>query len=94
MTCIKTGARVLFSNYGTVLSADLFSVQDTIVIRTHPNSIHAGSGWDVSQATHVVESNVGGGNEFWRDDIGVFVVPASNVRVLSQRPQSQTTEIG
>jgi hypothetical protein len=80
MTCIKTGARVHFTNYGKVLPADLFSVEGAIVVRVNRGHLLGDNqeGFDipVSKATHDISSAFGGANEFWRDDLGVFVVPA------------------
>lgn len=84
MTCIKTGAKVLFTNYGKVLPADIYQVADAIVIRTHPNALDWGDGLENVKATHEVTSPFGGRDEFWRDDIGVFVVPAVNFHKLKE----------
>ncbi len=83
MTCIKTGARVHFTNYGQVLSADLFMVNDAIVVRVNKeNALENQQGFDIApeEATHEVTAPPGGENEFWRDDLGVFVVPIECVK--------------
>lgn len=90
MTCIKTGARVYFANYDMVISADLFAVENTIVVRTNPHATCQTPHFERDQATHVVVSNAGGGNEFWRDDIGVFVVPACNIQPVNHGHKPQT----
>lgn len=77
MTCIKTGARVLFADYDKIVSADLFQVDSVIIIRTQADALEdpRKHGWPRGQYTHTVESPPGGENQFWRDDLGVYVVP-------------------
>lgn len=85
MTCIKTGARVHFVNYGQVLAADLYRVNDAIVIRVlRPGSLELNLGTTIQleHATHAVVAPAGGQNEFWRDDLGVFVVPEDCITQL------------
>lgn len=85
MTCIKTGARVRFTEFeNVVLSADLFQVGDAIVIRTNPQALGNRYGKPPSPfaATHAVTFPFGGQNVFQRDDIGVFVVPKNCVEFL------------
>lgn len=79
MTCIKTGARVYFANYDMVVAADLFAVENTIIVQTNQDALNGERHFERDEATHVVVSNSGGGNEYWRKDKGVFVVPASNI---------------
>lgn len=81
MTCIKTGARVHFTNYGCTVSADIFQVADAVVVRTmrNPNNLPS---QPVSKATHELTAPPIGRNEFWRDDLGVFVVPSQYLKVL------------
>lgn len=84
MTCIKTGARVHFVDYGQTLPADLFQINDAILVHVNIQyALDTNQGTiDSSRATHEVKSVFGGGNEFWRDDLGVFVVPIENVKFL------------
>jgi hypothetical protein len=79
MTCVKTGAKVYFENYGMVVPADVFQVGDTYVIRWNPGGRHyckfedSFADWNVIQITN---------SEVWwhRDDLGVTVVPREYVR--------------
>lgn len=73
--CIKTGCRVHFPNYGQVISADVFRVGNTLLIRTNPNQLEGSyETRNRSDIELTVESN-SGRNEFWRPDVGVIVVP-------------------
>lgn len=75
MTCIKTGARVKFLEYGVVHPADLYAVGDCIVIRTNPNiPFHEG----IRGTTEVTHSAVIG-QGFARQSEGIFVVPRSQI---------------
>jgi hypothetical protein len=76
--CIRTGCTVHFGNYNIVVSADVFRVGKTLIIRTHPDQVKAGG--DPAAANHTPELwelevwSTQTGEEFWRPDIGVFVV--------------------
>lgn len=74
MTCIKTGCIVHFANYGTTISADVFRVANALVIRTHADQLDSEKeSWAEDRAQlQVLSSN--SDNEFWRVDLGVFVV--------------------
>lgn len=74
MTCVKTGARVHFADYGFVVAADIFKVGSAIVVRTPLFAEAEFPQFNGTNATHQVESSVVG-EEFWRGDLGVFVVP-------------------
>lgn len=83
MTCIATGARVHFANFDQVLPADIYAVENAFIVRvnaTWPLESKQGLDIPVADATHEVDCNFGGGNEFWRDDLGVYVVSAANIR--------------
>lgn len=82
MTCIKTGARVHFENYGQTLVADIFQVANAVVVRTHPDRLSNPDPYPVTSPTHTLIAPPGGENEFWRDDLGVFVVPATCLKEL------------
>jgi hypothetical protein len=83
MTCIKTGARVFFPEYGVVLPADLYAIGNCILIRTNPGAITKSNGtYNAMDATHIVAA--GYGDSFYRDDIGIFVVPQGRVEEVSQ----------
>lgn len=74
MTCIKTGAQVYFANYGVVVAADIFSVAGAVVVRTNGNIDGLGRSPDETYFTHTIYSEPLN-KEFWRPDLGVFVVP-------------------
>lgn len=74
MTCIKTGARVYFADYNVTLSADIYAVEGVVVVRTCSWRDEAFPRGDEG-ATHNLYAPPGGVDQFWRPDIGVFVVP-------------------
>lgn len=76
MTCVYTGARVFFENYGMVVAADLFVVGDCVIIRWMPNSKRFPADEGDVENTHQVRDLRG----CWhREDIGVTVVPANMI---------------
>lgn len=79
MTCIKTGARVLLTNYGVVVPADLHRVGNTIVVHMPVGAFEAArsdADWNDDYITH--EVHIGSG-AFWQRSIGVLVVPSQLV---------------
>lgn len=85
MTCIKTGAVVIFPDYGVVQAADIYLVGGAYVIRAAPERLCQANEDPELQClrvpTHEVFSDRSS-EEFWRDDIGIFVVKATNFRKL------------
>lgn len=76
MTCVYTGARVYFENYGMIVSADLFIVSNCVIIRWMPESRVYVNSVNISEATHSVRDL----RDCWhREDIGVTVVPANKI---------------
>lgn len=83
MTCIKTGAIVHMYGHDWVFSADLFEIAGAIVVRANGplrlgrNAFRSSDGSSVNpflgRVTHVLEPGPEAG--FWREDLGVFVVP-------------------
>lgn len=80
MTCIKTGAKVLIEDLGCVVAADIYEVGDCVVIRStiiDPDDFEPRSNGGM-MPTHVLSSDIRG-REFWRGDIGVFVVTSDKL---------------
>lgn len=77
--CIKTGAIVFWPNYDFKCSADVFRVGNCIIVRTHPDQVNRGAAQDTREPDLTIAS-CADGDEFWRPDVGVFVVPESRVR--------------
>lgn len=79
MRCIKTGAWVLFEDYGFTAPADLFTVgEDTIVVKFNGNVMqNCYYGESPRPITHKVQCLDDG---YWRSDIGVLVVPQRNIQ--------------
>lgn len=80
MTCIKTGATVYMRPYDRVLCGDVYQVGNTRILRVIPSQLNQARGgksrmridyglpdWNLSDP--------GLRENFWREDIGVFVVP-------------------
>lgn len=72
--CIKTGARVLFEEYGFVFAADLYRVGNCIVIRTTRHRAYDQP--TLLRATHVVTL---GESSFGKEASGVFVVTEDQI---------------
>lgn len=77
--CIKTGAVVHVLAYDLIFSADLFEVAGAIVVRG--SGPLTAIGWRPAEAfrevTHELHDRPNAG--FWRDDLGIFVVPKDQV---------------
>ena len=69
MSCLYTGAVVLFNEYGAAAPADLYGVGDIIVIRWSQHGLVYNA--DPANCTHAVDVSRG----WHREDIGVTVVP-------------------
>ncbi len=80
--CIKTGAVVLFKDYGLSLPADIYQIGTSFVIRTHANALNNKALVHNRQADYEVRSSPQHA-EFWRDDLGVFVVEGPMFRCLT-----------
>lgn len=82
--CIKTGAYVHMLAHDVVFAADLFEVAGAIVVRANGPLIRGRNCWARSDAicdallpTHeLIDSPMTG---FWREDLGIFVVLASQL---------------
>jgi len=66
-----------------VFQADLFEIAGAMVVRANGPLKRHGNAWPTSQIgmprpTHELHDDHGTG--FWRDDLGVFVVPAGLLR--------------
>jgi len=74
VTCIKTGARIYFENYRTLVVGDAFCIGNCFIFRWNASSIR----YDQSpkDATHIVDFVENSSNWWHRDDLGVTVVPA------------------
>lgn len=77
--CLKDDAVVWFVESDAVVHASLFRVGCTIIVRPVPDAVknYTGAYCGKKDATHRVTGK--GHGEFWRDDIGVFVVKITNV---------------
>lgn len=81
MSCIRTGAKIYFANYGMMVIGDVYQVGNTLIFRWNVGS----KDWEepAERASHYVELIVN--SEVWwhRDDIGVTVVPESYVTIVN-----------
>lgn len=76
MSCVYTGARVLFEEYNLLVNADLYAVGDAIIVRWNTDSALFHQPDAQQLATHVVRI---GRNGWHRTDLGVTVTEAGNV---------------
>lgn len=94
MTCIKTGAIVHIPCYDLVFSADLFQVENAVVVRANGPLKRGENAFPLKrfcgrhQPTHNLLDSMAG-NEFWRDDLGIFVVPQT--RLVAHKPQEMAS---
>lgn len=83
MTCIKTGAKVHFKDYGSVVPADIYQVSGAIIVRVAPSAkVDCPNECPALLPTHILTAPVGGEEEFWRTDLNVFVVPSYCLKEL------------
>lgn len=80
MSCIYTGARVYFTNYGMMAPADLYRCRGAIIIRWNKVGVEYGQLTD--QATHVLEYYAGEDSVWHREDLGVTVCDGSMIHEL------------
>lgn len=86
--CIKTGAVVHCLPTNLVFAADLFAVAGAIVVRANGPIRRGGNASPPPSGvadfcTHTLRSEEDG-EEFWREDLGVFIVPARCVRGVDE----------
>jgi len=78
MTCIKTGAVVHMLCHDLVFAADLFEVAGAIVVKANGPLRRKHNAFPPAEfprrPTHELTDDCG--NEFWKEELGVFVIPA------------------
>lgn len=84
--CVKTGAVVHMIPHDLVFMADLFEIEGAMVVRANGPIERGGNacssaewgirGWH-RPSYELLDDH---GRGFWRDDLGVFVVPADCLR--------------
>lgn len=74
MSCIKTGARIYFENYGMMVRGDVFSIGDCFIFRWNTQS----KDWEADRRDSDYSVDDISNSEVWwhREDMGVTVVPA------------------
>ena len=79
MSCTKTGALVHFLEYNQSIRCDIYQVGDCNVVRFYPSAfdIHFER---LPGVTHEVTIGV---DNFWRKDLGILVVPKSQLKEVS-----------
>ena len=83
--CIKTGAICRFEDYGQTFSVDLFKVGNVFIIRTHPYQVGGQEGRSTSDTpVDLTVTSHPLNDEFWRSDIGVFVVRQEMVKIVNK----------
>jgi hypothetical protein len=84
--CIKTGAKVYFANYDVLINSDVYRIGSAILIRTHAGQLDRAS-YSADQGNDSVDLTItsqGNGEEFWRSDLGVFVVPEDTIKFYTE----------
>lgn len=76
------GAQVQFCGHDGTFIADIFEIDGVNVVRS-PVPVNGGMLKRPAVATHTMEDFPRAG--FWRPDIGVFVVPAAQVKEVRRR---------
>ena len=80
----KIGALVRYCGHKGVFVADIIAIEGAAVVRPSgpvtPETLDRSSTSYAKATHHVVDYPSGG---FWRPDLGVFVVPANQVTVLT-----------
>jgi hypothetical protein len=80
--CVKTGATVHMVAHDLVFQADLFEIAGAMVVRANgrlvpgQNCEYSGD-WKWTAPTHILSDRPIAG--FWRDDLGIFVVPKNQL---------------
>lgn len=81
MTCIKTAAIVKVLEYGRAAVADIHAAGDCLVVR-FPGNFDSVAGWPEDLAAEgrpVTHELVIGIDSYWNKQIGVAVVPATQL---------------
>ncbi len=82
MTCIKTGAVVLFTEYNAIVRCDIFKIGDCYLIQAgQPGKVvlkYNPLPYDLAQVTHHLTIGTKG---YWHSDRGVAVVPKDQLKI-------------
>lgn len=83
MTCVKTGARIYFDNYGMSVVGDVYLIDNTFIFRWNIDSIEYG---DVPvRTTHRIDYIVDSSSWWHREYLGITVVPRHLVIEMAER---------
>lgn len=94
MTCIYTGARLYIEAHDVLVPADIFEVDSVRIARVLPNHLEeimsaarqpGGAARDA--ANWVLNGEMS--PEWWREDLGVFVVPAYRLEATSDEARNR-----
>lgn len=80
MSCVKTGANVLLSEYGAVVHGDLFKVGDCYILQFRPGGLHDKHHHIGDSITHEIII----GHGYLRKDRVVIVVPESHIKFVPE----------
>lgn len=80
MSCVKTGARIYFNNYGMAVVGDVYRVSDSYIFRWNTNSCDFSA--KPVDCNYFIDDIEYSDNWWHRDDLGVTVVPHFYVEVL------------
>jgi len=76
MTCVKTGAIVYSLDYGAWAVGDAYTVGDCFIFRLNKEGFQ----FTLEAGTRVTHSVKIPSDSFWRDDLGILVVPGKYVK--------------
>lgn len=88
MTCIKTGARIYFENYGMLVPGDIYAVGNCVIIRWSNVAPRFGDD-ELPNASHYVPFIVNSETWWHRNDLGVTVLPASMLETRDDKASGQ-----
>lgn len=80
MSCVKTGARIYFENYGMTVVGDAFRIGDVYIFQWNTNSLKY-TGTAPEFITHEVHQICSSETWYHRNDLGMTVVPTALVTV-------------
>lgn len=83
--CIKNGVNVHMVNYGVTIRVDVYRVGNCFVLRANEKAIvntQRNASMNIKADVAVVCDPRS--EEFWRDDLGVFVVREENLEILDE----------
>lgn len=89
MSKASVGAKVQYCGHDGWFIADIWEIEGVNVVRANGKVTPSNINRPAQGATHSLSDFPKGG--FWRPDLGVFVVPSDQVKLLTERPIKPAT---